>query len=111
MVLWGMSKPTIQGITLSVDISDKDYGSGVKAFTSLQAKYPEEGQSMDNLGDVVSDGLDLYLTAWSTLLAGRFSTGKITSEEFKDTLSKVTLRIEKTKKYLSKVGQDDNAGQ
>lgn len=106
-----MRKPTIQGITLSVDISDKDYGNGTKAFTSIQAKYPDEGKPMEELGDVLLDGVDLYLTAWSTLLAGRFSTGKITSEEFKDTLNKVTLRVDKTKKYLSKVGQDDHAGE
>lgn len=93
-------KPIITGITVSVDIGDKEYGNGQSSFMNIQGKYPESGQPLEDIIDVVADGLDMYFAAWRTLLAGRFATGKLSSEEFKSTLSAVTLRIDKTRSYL-----------
>jgi hypothetical protein len=93
-------KPIITGVTVSVDIGDKDYGKGESCFMNIQGRYPDSGQPIEEIIDVITDGLDMYFAAWRALLAGRFATGKITSEEFKDTLAAVTLRVDKTRKYL-----------
>lgn len=93
-------KPFISGLTVSVDVGDKDYGNGQSCFMNIQGRYPEPGQPFDELIDVAIDGLDMYFAAWRMLLAGRFSTGQITKEKFKETLDAVSLRIEKTRKYL-----------
>lgn len=93
-------KPIISGVTVSVDVGDKEYGNGQSCFMNIQGRYPDSGQPFEELIDVVTDGLDMYFAAWRTLLAGRFATGKITSDEFKETLAAVSLRIEKTRRYL-----------
>lgn len=93
-------KPIISGVTVSVDVGDKEYGNGQSCFMNIQGRYPEPGQPMDELVDVVVDGLDMYFAAWRTLLASRWATGKITSEEFKETLAAVSTRIEKARRYL-----------
>lgn len=93
-------KPIISGVTVSVDVGDKEYGNGQSCFMNMQGRYPEPGQPLDEIIDVVVDGLDMYFAAWRTLLASRWATGKINSEEFKETLAAVTIRIEKARRYL-----------
>ena len=93
-------KPFISGLTVSVDVGDKEYGNGQSCFMNIQGRYPDSGQPIEEIIDVVADGLDMYFAAWRALLGGRFATGKITKEEFKDTLAAVTLRIDKTRQYL-----------
>ena len=95
-------KPVIQGITISVDVGDKNFGNGQGSFMNLQAKYGDPGKPFEELTDVVAAGLDLYFTAWKTILAGRFATGKIETEEFKSILTAVTTRVEATQRYLRK---------
>lgn len=93
-------KPIISGVTVSVDVGDKEYGNGQSCFMNIQGRYPEPGQPFEELIDVVTDGLDMYFAAWRSLLASRFATGQITSTEFKDTLAAVATRIDKTRRYL-----------
>lgn len=93
-------KPIITGVTVSVDVGDKEYGNGQSSFMNIQGRYPDAGQPIEEIIDVVTDGLDMYFAAWRTLLAGRFAVGKITSEEFRDTLAAVSLRIDRIQKYL-----------
>ena len=93
-------KPIISGITVSVDVGDKEYGNGQSCFMNIQGRYPEPGQPFDQLIDVVTDGLDMYFAAWRTLLGSRFATGKITADEFRTTFAAVSTQIEKTRRYL-----------
>jgi hypothetical protein len=93
-----MSKIEVTGVTVSVEFGfEQDYGKGTKSFTSIQAKYPEP---TEDINDALSDGLDLYFAAWKTLLAARCATGVIGGAEFKETLSAVTHRIEKVLNLL-----------
>ena len=61
-----MSKPEIVGITVSIEISNKNYGNGTASFMNLQGKYPDPA----TLDDVLVDGLEMYFSAWRSLLAG-----------------------------------------
>ena len=93
-------KPVITGLTVSVDIGDKEYGNGQSCFMNIQGRYPEPGQPMEEIIDVVVDGLDMYFAAWRTLFASRFATGKISKDDFKETFAAVSSRIEATRRYL-----------
>jgi len=95
-------KPFITGLTVSVDVGDKEYGNGQSCFMNIQGRYPEPGQPMDELVDVVVDGLDMYFAAWRTILAGRYSSGQLSGTEFKEVLAATTTRVEKIRKYLRK---------
>jgi hypothetical protein len=92
-------KPMIAGLTISIDIGDKEYGKGQSCFMNLQGKYPEPGQPLDELMDVVDDGLEMYFAAWKTLLAGRFATGQITKDQFNN-LATVARRVKKIQEFL-----------
>jgi hypothetical protein len=95
-----MSSPVIKEITVSVSIADKEYGNGTEAFKCLKADYPAP-VSLEKIDDLICDGLDLYLAAWSTLLAGRLATGIIKDvEEFRRTLSGTRERVERIRKYM-----------
>ena len=108
----GSIKPMISGITVSVDIADKEYGNGQGSFMNIQAKYPLEGAPIEELEEVMQDGLDLYFSAWKTLLAGRFAIGKLGGTEFKKVLTNATIRVNKIRKYLkSEKGLVANDGQ
>jgi acetyl-CoA acetyltransferase len=91
-------KAEVTGVTVSVEFGfEGDYGKGTKSFTSVQAKYPEPS---NNLNEVISDGLEMYFSAWKTVLAGRCAQGLMGGTEFKDTLEGVTNRVEKLQKML-----------
>jgi hypothetical protein len=92
-----MSKAGVTGVTVSVEFGDTSYGAGSKCFTNLQAKFPEPTEELD---DVVDQGLDLYFAAWKTLLAGRWATGVIDKDTFRDQLAATTERIDKARKFL-----------
>jgi hypothetical protein len=93
-----MSKAEVTGVTVSVEFGfEHDYGRGTKSFTSIQAKYPEPNKDMN---EVISDGLDLYFSAWKAVLAGRCATGLMKGTEFKETLAAVTNRVEKVRMML-----------
>ena len=112
------NKPQITGITVSVSFGDKQYGSGTDSFMNIQTRYPETGKSIEELDDVIADGLDLYFAAWRTILASRFATGQITvevdgktktdSEGFRNTLASTAARIEKVRKFLRKSVTTEN---
>lgn len=91
------NKPQVTGITVSVEFGDTVYGTGSKSFSNLQAKFPEP---VDELNDVVDEGLELYFAAWKTLLAGRMATGVIDAETFRAQFTATSERIDKVRKYM-----------
>lgn len=96
-------KPSISGVTVSVEFGfEGDYGKGTKAFTSLQARYPEAGAPIEEIDDVVDQGLDLYFAAWKTLLASRYASGILAPADFKTMLDATTKRIELVRRHLRK---------
>lgn len=90
----------ITGITISAEFSDKEYGNGSGNFMNISAKAPD--LPLDQINEVISDGLDLYFAAWSTLLGTRFATGIIPAAEFKQRMADTQQRIEMVRKYLRK---------
>jgi hypothetical protein len=93
-----MCKAEVTGVTVSVEFGfEGDYGKGTKSFTSVQARYPEPNK---DLNEVISDGLDLYFSAWKTVLAGRCATGLMKGAEYKETIAAVTNRVEKVRTML-----------
>jgi hypothetical protein len=96
-----MGKPEIIGVTVSVNLSDKNYGSGSESFISLQGRYPDP----TILKDVLFDGIDMYFSAWESLLASRYATGAGTALEFKKALEDAKIRLSKVRAFLQKEEQ------
>lgn len=65
---------------------------------NISAKAPD--LPMEAIDDVISDGLDMYFAAWSTLLGTRFATGIIKADEFKQRLADTQSRLAMVRKYL-----------
>ena len=101
-----MSKAEVTGLSISVEFGfEQEFGKGTKSFANIQSKYPEPAQ-LENLNEVVFDGLDMYFTVWQTVLSSRYATGVLGGTEYKDTLSKATDRIEKVRTYLKTLGKN-----
>ncbi len=92
-----MGMLNIHGITVSVDYGDKVYGTGNGRFMSVSAKVPadSEGVPLEDADDIVRDGVEMYLTAWQTLLQTRYATGEISGPEYKQHTAAFLLRIER----------------
>jgi hypothetical protein len=97
-----MCKPYITSLTLSAEISDKEYGNGTKAFMNLSGRWPEPGKPIAEIDDVIDEGLDLYFAAWKTMLASRYSTGAIDGKTLKEHLSAAEGRLVKVREFLRK---------
>jgi hypothetical protein len=97
-----MCKPYITSLTLSAEISDKEYGNGTKAFMNLSGRWPEPGKPIEEIDDVVQEGLDLYFAAWKTMLASRYSTGAIDGKTLKEHLSAAETRLARVREFIRK---------
>lgn len=97
-----MSRMNITGVTVSVEFGfDQDYGKGTKSFMNLSARVPEgETIPVDQAQEAIASGLDMYLTAWETLMGARLATGIVSAEAFNHDVAAVRKRIEKVKKVL-----------
>lgn len=97
-----MSQLGITGMTISISVSDKDYGKGNEYFANLTSKTPEESPiPLENIEEVIDQGLKMYLTAFQTILAGRFSTGNLAGPQFKEMWAKSEARFNKVHKFLT----------
>jgi hypothetical protein len=92
-----MGRLSIHGVTVSVDFGDKVYGQGNGRFMSASSKIPEgsEGIPIDEADEAVRDGIDLYFTAWQTLMQTRYASGEITAAEYKQQTASFLVRIKK----------------
>jgi hypothetical protein len=91
----------ITGVTLSIEFGDTNYGAGTKSFFSLHARAPEgDPIPLDSPNEAIAAGLDMYLTAWTTLMNGRLAVRTVTKEEFDKGMEKVKERIAKLKVRL-----------
>ena len=96
-----MSKLGITGLTLSIEFGDTSYGAGTKSFLNLQARAPEgDPIPLDDPKQAIEAGLDMYLTAWTALMMGRFGVGTITSDEYKKLVPVMRERFDKIKAKL-----------
>lgn len=97
-----MDTLTIHGVTVSVDFGDKNYGNGNGRFMSASTKVPEtaEGISADT---AMRDGIELYLTAWQTLMQTRYATGDLSLDDYKTQTAAFLLRIERIGQLYQKI--------
>jgi hypothetical protein len=96
-----MSNLGITGLTLSIEFGDMAYGAGTKSFLNLQARAPEgDPIPLDDPKQAIAAGLDMYLTAFTTLMNGRLATRIINKEEFDKGMYEVKERIAKLKARL-----------
>jgi len=96
-----MSKLGITGLTLSIEFGDTSYGAGTKSFMNLSARANDgDPIPLDDPAQAIEAGLDLYLTAWTTLMTARRGVGTITKEEYmqivpimKDRFAKLKVKL------------------
>ena len=93
----------IKSISISLELSDKNYGSGMAHYANVQA-YVDDA-ALEHVNDVVDAGLMLYVTAWRTLMAGQLVTklGTMTGNEVRETMGKINSRIGKVQALLREV--------
>ena len=92
---------TVTGITLSAEFADKEYGNGQESFMNMSAKCPAP-VPIENLDEVIVDGLDMYFACWQTLLASRYATGQIKADEFNKRLEATQQRLKMIRKFYKK---------
>ena len=63
-----MSDFVIQTVTISLEVSDKEYGNGTSRFINLKGRYQEGGIPLEGIAEVMDDSLDMFLAAWKSLL-------------------------------------------
>ena len=96
---------SIHSLTVSVDFGDKVYGKGNGRFMSVSAKVPDNspGIPLDQSGEVMVDGVEMYLTAWQTLMQTRYASGEIDGNEYKRQTAAFLVRIEKIRALYHKI--------
>lgn len=84
----------ITGLTLSVEFGDTSYGAGTKSFASLHARCPAGGAiPLDDPNQTIEAGLNMYLTAWTTLMMSRLAVHIVTKEEYNLGMERLQERI------------------
>ena len=68
------TKPSyrIKSLSVSLELADKNYGSGMANYASIEAHVDDA--SLGEINDVIDAGLMLYVAAWRTLMAGQLVT-------------------------------------
>lgn len=93
----------ITSVTVTCEIADKNYGSGTRGVTSIAAKESDPGIPMDRAQEVMADGIELYLTAWQTLLQTRYAMGEMDGMEYKRQTAAFLLRIVRVQALYQKI--------
>jgi hypothetical protein len=101
-------KPSITSVTLSITLSDKEFGKGEECFMSVKGEYPEAGIPLTEIDQVMNDGLDMYFGVWKTILANRFVNKVINAVTLKDNLDSAEKRLHNVKKFLNKPVEEIN---
>ena len=96
----------IKSISISLELSDKTYGTGMANYANVQA-YVDDA-SLEQINDVIDAGLTLYVAAWRTLMAGQLVTklGTMTGNEVREIMGKINSRIGKVKALLHEVNTE-----
>ncbi len=103
-----MSDMTIQTVTISLEVADKEFGNGMSRFVNLKGRYQDGGIPLEEMGVVVEDSLDMFLGAWKSLLAAKFSQGIINGQVLKDKIEGALTQTAKVKAYLRR--KEDGTG-
>jgi hypothetical protein len=93
----------IKSISISLELADKNFGSGMTNCANIQA-YVDDA-SLGEINDVINAGLMLYIAAWRTVMAGQLVTklGAMTGNEVREIMGKINSRLGKVKALLHEV--------
>ena len=98
------AKPSyrIKSISVSLELADKNYGTGMANYTNIQACVDDA--SLDQINDVVDAGLMLYVAAWRTLIAGQLVTnlGTMGPHDVREVMGKINSRLGKVKALVAR---------
>ena len=92
---------TIKNVSISLNIADKDYGSGSERYFSLKGEY-KEGIPLADIKTVVEDSCDMFLASWQSILAAQYAQKGLTPETFKQQWDEVKKRTEAIRRFLKK---------
>jgi hypothetical protein len=99
------AKPSyrIKSISVSLELSDKNYGTGMAHYANVQAHVDDAG--LEQVNDVIDAGLMLYVAAWRTLIAGQLVTklGTMGGREVREIMGKINSRLGKVTALLHEV--------
>jgi len=73
----------VVSVTVSLEISDSNYGNGGKRFVSLRAEVPPE-QEAASLNESLTTSLDLHLAAFESVYAAMVAGGSLESANYND---------------------------
>lgn len=94
-----MSLFRINKITVTMDISDKNYGNGDSRSVHLSAESPiGEGLEMEKIGVATSHLMDMFLEAFKGVHTARCMSGEIDYATLDKLVSKAEVRTEKIKR-------------
>jgi hypothetical protein len=90
----------IRSITVSMEISDKEYGNGNSGYASLSASL-DDG-NVERMADVVDAGIDLFVAAWQNVIGGKVATKMLGmgAQELQDVVGKIRNRLVKVRELL-----------
>jgi hypothetical protein len=104
-----MGNLIIQSVTISIELADKEYGNGIGRFLNLKGSY-QDGVTLEGVGSVIEDSLDMFLAAWKSLLCSKFAHGCMGGKDLKAKFEDAVAKTEKVKSYLRRVdGQQPGA--
>ena len=100
---------TVTAVTVSLRVSDTNYGRGAERFVSLRSDVPEgeAGIPFNNYDELLDRTMDLHLQAWEAVQGSRYTGGDIKAPEFQDLIEMGRRRTDKVKKFLHQRGTDD----
>lgn len=100
----------IRSITVSMEISDKEYGNGNSGYASLSASI-DDG-NVERMADVVDAGIEMFVAAWETVLGGKVAAKVLSmkGEEFTVAVGSVRKRMSRVKALLRDARSSEPAG-
>ena len=101
------TKLFVQSVTVSVELSEKPYGTGESRFVSLRGQYPGMGVAHEDIeSKIIPDSLDMFMTAWKSLLSAKFVEGDLTGDQLKESLAKAMKKTDSIKAYLKRINDE-----
>jgi hypothetical protein len=97
-----VKQPTfrIKGVTVSVEIADKEYGNGNTGYTSITAYVDDAG--LEHIENVIDAGLNLFVAAWENVIGGKVATKMLGmgAQEFQEVVGTIRRRLVKVRELL-----------
>jgi hypothetical protein len=91
----------INKITVTVDVSDKQYGAGDARSVHLSAESPiGEGLEWEKMDQATGYLMDMFLEAFRGVQSARYVSGEISASELNELVQKAEMRANRVKSAL-----------